>query len=517
MARSAESRNWFSRLTPQAKVMVTVVVMILLAGAASWAYTDRARRTTAAEIAERMCGSGVERIDGQCIGVTDGSYLFDPAFAEIQKKIADENARVRTETSSYVTVALVDLLTPTETSAKSTENVRHELEGAYTAQRRINESILPTSSIPQIQLVLANWGSTEKQWRQVAGQLVEMTGSANPLVAVIGLGVSTAETQHRAEDLSSHGIPMVGSLLTAKELNHTEIPGFIRVSPTTLDYAKALRRYVDNRNFGSAVLVYDANSDSGGDLYTRSLKEDLEQQMQHLIDDRPPLLFFGASIPSEAGPGRFDIVTPNICSLPTDVVLYAGRRVDLGGFLDSLADRQCRSTPLTVITAADIGEVLSEREQQLSGANLTVVHAGTSDAEGWGRNVEGTPQQYRDFLMAFKGLGFDGKNLVDGQAIQMHDALRTAAQAVQLATPVDSSPSAAKVRGVLLNLNGVYQVPGAGGTLSFSPSQPGAGDPLGKSVPVLEFSAPHNDPFGKQVVTPVYVTCLDQQPACGDT
>ena len=477
------------------------IAAVVLVGGTLWAVST----------VLNTCGSlrsGVHRVDEDCVGVTDGSYLFDPAFEDVQKKIADENARVRAQASSYVTVAVLDLLTPTATSAKSADNVRNELEGAYTAQRRINESVLPTSSSPQIQLVLANWGRTEGQWQHVVDRLVEMTGEDHPLVAVIGLGVSTTLTQHRAEKLSALRIPMIGSLLTADELNYTHIPGFIRVSPSTLDYAKALRRYVDSHNndLKSAVMVYDANSDSGGDLFTKFLRTNLEQQMKDLIGGRPPLPFFGASIPSEAGPGRFDIVTPNICSLPTDVVFYAGRRVDLGGFLDSLAGRLCRNMPLTVITAADIGELLSNREQQMRAANLTVVHAGTSDAEGWGRGVDGTPEYYDDFLSAYNEHGFAPRNLADGQAIQMYDALRTTEKAVLLATLGSSSPTAGKVGGVLLNLNGLYAVPGASGTLRFSPREPGAGSPLGKPVPVLKFPSPPDDPSGQQVVTPLYVT-----------
>lgn len=174
-----------------------------------------ASMTWAAAVVIRSCESpwsGVYRVDGECVGVTDGSYLFDNEFKDVQEKIAAENARVRDKASSYVTVALLDLLTPTASTAKSVTNVRNELEGAYTAQRRINDSVSPTSSTPQIQLALANWGSTDDQWHSVTDQLVRMTGGDGPLVAVIGLGVSTEQTQRRAMKLSSHGIPMVGTL-----------------------------------------------------------------------------------------------------------------------------------------------------------------------------------------------------------------------------------------------------------------------------------------------------------------
>ncbi len=450
-------------------------------------------------------GSGIYRVDGECVGVTDGSYLFQPEFTDVENKIAVENARVSAGSSSYVTVALLDLLTPTATSAESTEQIHNELEGAYTAQRQINKLVLPTSSNPKIQLVLANQGDTDGQWQPVADQLVAMTKGDHPLVAVIGLGVSTAQTRRRAQYLSSHEIPMVGALLTADELDYTHIPGFIRISPTTQDYAKALRGYLQTRkDLSSAVMVYDMNSDSGSDLFTKSLKEDLEQQMQYLIGQRPPLPFVGASIPTPYGRDRFDIITANICSAKPDVVFYAGREVDLDGFLTSLASRQCNSTPLTLITAADIGVLLRQREQQLSAANLTVVYAGTSDAQGWAHGVAGTPQSYSDFLKAFRGNGFNDEDLNDSEAIIMHDALLTAGQAVLLAAPGPSLPAAAEVRGVLLNLNGEYQVQGASGTLSFSSSPAGAGNPHGKLVPVLQFPAPPSS--ASRQVGPLYMT-----------
>ncbi|MEO7195089.1 MAG: hypothetical protein ABIZ05_09735 [Pseudonocardiaceae bacterium] len=452
------------------------------------------------------CGSSVYQVDGECVGVTDGSYHFDPAFTDIEGKIASENAAVRVGASSYVTVALLDLLTPTSTSAESAANIRNELEGAYTAQQRYNDELHNTK---KIQLVLANQGDTDAQWQQVSGRLVEMTKGANPLVAVIGLGVSTTQTQQRAKDLSSYGIPMVGSGINADELDYTHIPGLIRVSPANLDFAEALRPYVDAHNkLRSAVMVYDSNSDSRGDLFTQSLRDDLQKKFQYLINGRPSLSFVGASIPTPDDPDTFDVtVTPNLCGTPpTDVVFYAGREVDLGGFLDSLAGRQCRATPLTVITAADIGDLLSKREQQLRTANLTVVYAGTSYAQGWGHGVAGTPQYYRDFLTVFRRYGFHDEDLVDGEVIEMHDAFLTAADAVGLVTASDPSPTAAKVASVLLNLNGAHPVQGASGTLSFSFRQTGAGNPINKPVPVLTFPSPPDEPYGQQVVMPVYLT-----------
>lgn len=465
------------------------IVVIVLAASAVWFAT----------VAIRTCGSlgsGVYEVDGECVGVTDGSYVFDTAFEEVQEKIARENARVRENSSSYVTVALLDPLTPTQMSALPAEQVRNRLEGAYTALRRVNSTSVAGDSSPQIQLVLANQGSTENhQWQRVLGQLVEMTEQENPLVAVIGLGVSTEQTRRRAEDLSRHGIPMVGAVLTADGLDYDNIPGLIKTSPSNRHYVEALRGYVNRAGLNSAIMVRDSNSASGMDLFTQTLEDEFDKQMEDIIKFEPQQ-FTGVAIPTDADPGLFANVREAICASDgLQAVLYAGREVDLGGFLESLKYRSCRRTqPLIILTAgSDLGAVLRGREQELGKANLTVVFAGTVDAEGWGQNAPGTPEDYEDFLSKFQEQGFDPGHLDDAGAIMMHDALLTAARAVRLAAPEGSasSPTARDVSRELTNLNGtLYTVRGASGTLSFSSRPPGAGNPLGKPVPVLQYPRP---------------------------
>ena len=497
-ARRRRRRRWIGLGT----------VVIVLAASAVWFAT----------VAIRTCGSlgsGVYEVDGECVGVTDGSYVFDTAFEEVQEKIARENAQVRANSSSYVTVALLDPLTPTQMSALPAEQVRNRLEGAYTALRRVNSTSVAGDSSPQIQLVLANQGSIENhQWQRVLGQLVEMTEQDNPLVAVIGLGVSTEQTRRRAEDLSRHGIPMVGAVLTADGLDYDHIPGLIKTSPSNRHYVEALRGYVNSTGLDSAIMVRDSNSDSGVDLFTQTLEDEFGKQMEDIIEFEPQQ-FTGMAIPTDADAGLFANVREAICASAADgleVVFYAGREVDLGGFLESLRYRSClRARPLTILTAgSDLGAILRGREQEMRDANLTVVFAGTVDAEGWGQNAPGTPEDYADFLSKFQGQGFDPGHLDDAGAIMMHDALLTAARAVRLAAPEGSasSPTARDVRSQLTNLNGtLHTVRGASGTLSFSSRSPGAGNPLGKPVPVLQYPQP-SDALSRQVGPLYRVPCL---------
>ncbi len=480
--RNRRRRRWIGLLT----------AALVLAASAVWVTT----------VAIRTCGSlgsGVYEVDGDCVGVTDGSYVFHSELEDVQQRIAEENARVRAASSSYVTVALLDPLTPTPMSALPPEPVRNRLEGAYTALRRVNTTRVVGDLEPQIQLVLANEGSTDDQWQRVIGQLVEMTEQDNPLVAVIGLGVSTEQTQRRAEELSQHGIPMVGAVLTADGLDYDHIPGLIKTSPSNRHYVDALRDYVDSTDLDSAIMIRDSNSDSGMDLFTQTLENEFEEQMGDLMDFLPQQ-FTGVAIPTNADPGLFANVRANICASVAgglEVVLYAGREVDFDGFLESLRYRSCDRTPLTILTAgSDLGAVLRGREQELNAANLTVVFAGTVDAEGWGQDAPDTPEYYDEFLSEFQEQGFDPGHLADGGAIMMHDALLTAAQAVRLAAPGGSasSPTAGDVYSQLTNLNNLDAVRAASGTLSFSSRSPGAGNPVDKPVPVLKYPQTPDSP-----------------------
>ncbi|MGH3885839.1 MAG: hypothetical protein ACRDSZ_04585 [Pseudonocardiaceae bacterium] len=492
-----------SRLRRKRKWIGLVIAVLVLAAGLGWGGYQVFH-------ACGWLGSGVYRVDGECVGVTDGSYLFDPAFEQVQKKIADENAWVRAQ-PVYVTVALLNPLTATPTSALSTEEILEQLEGAYTAQYQANHTSAVGDSGPPVQLVLANEGSTEDQWQPVVDQLVEMAGQEdNPLVAVVGLGLSIAQTKQGAQELSRHGIPMVGAIIAADGFDHNQIPGLIRVSPTSQDYARSLRGHLDSRDdLRSAILVSDSNSDSNSDLFTRTLRDAFRENMADLIKF-PDQIFTGGGFPTNASPGVFATITPNICAAAAqglEVILYAGRRGDLDGFLEALENRVCQNTPLTVMTAGIKYDVYSGREQQLRAKNLTVVFSARTDARGWGANVPGTPGGYPAFLQAFTEAGFNLGHLEDDRAILTHDAVLTAAKAVRLAAPGASPPGAPTARdvvGQLLNLNSLNSVPAAGGTLSFSFRGPGTGNPQNK--PILVFEFPSSTPNLPHQVGPTYLT-----------
>lgn len=507
MSQKEARRRWRRRI-----VLVGLVVALL--GGGTWVTTS----------ALRICGSvgsGVYRVDGECVGVTDGSYVFRPELAGIEARIATENSRVRAEAASYVTIALLDPLTASGQDELLPGEVTARLEGAYAALRRVNTTTVVGDTQPQIQLVLASEGSTDPQWQRVTDQLVGMTTREHPLVAVIGLGTSTRQTQQRATKLSRAGIPMVSAYLGSDLLDYRHIPGLIKAAPSNRYYIDALNSYVDTHGITSAILVKDSNSDLGVDLFSQALKDNFTAKMGNLTRDFPIQVFTG-TVGNQSGAAThlFSSIRANICGAAANglqAILYAGREVDLKTFIDSLRYRPCLGAKLTILTAGlDLTGLLEgPTEQELRQANLTVVVAATVDAEGWQRNVPGTPEHYQDLLVAFQQDGFDPADLDGANAIETHDALLTATQAVRLAAPKGSgsNPSAATVRTQLLNLNGQFAVPAAGGTLSYSDHPPDTGEPLGKPIPVLQYPPPPLGP--SRQIGPLYCLQTPLTPAGG--
>lgn len=490
------------------RIAIAVVVVLVVAGGV-WG----------ASVVLNTCGSlgsGVHQIDGDCVGVTDGSYVFHPSLEDIEKKIADENLRVRGDKRGYVSVALLDPLTPNDRSALPPDAVRNRLEGAYTALRRVNTERVAGDPDPQIQLLLANEGSTDAQWQEVLDRLAELsTAAEHPLVAVAGLGVSTARTQRHAQQLADHHLPMVGAVLTADTFEYDRVPGLIKTSPSNRHYVAALSDYLTNAGLTSAIMVRDSNSDEGFDLYTKTLEDDFESQMKGIIRYETQQ-FTGKSAASDAPPSLFANVRANICAAAGDrgvAVLYAGREIDFGDLLDSLRSRACSGTPLTILTAGlELGGVL--KGVDLAAAKLTVLNAATVDPLGWTAGGAGTPKYFPQFRAAFVGKEhFAPDDLADGGAIMMHDAMLAAASAVRLAAPNGAATpiTPGEVRAQLLNINTLNSVQGASGTLRFSkqPSGDGTGIPKDKPIPVLRYPGP------KQVGRLCYVADAPAPVHCG--
>ncbi|GAB3476761.1 ABC transporter substrate-binding protein [Amycolatopsis cihanbeyliensis] len=431
--------------------------------------------------AGRRCGAGVEKRGehAECIGVTDGGYVFSPELTGVQEDIRAENESVAGSGKPYVTIAVMLPMTLAENDILSAEWVRHQLQGAYIAQHRANTT-RSWGSLPLIRLVLANPGSRLNHWEPVVDDLVGRVRDER-LVAVTGIGLSLDTSRDAMERLSRNQIPVIASHLAADEFS--EIPGFMRVSPTSSTYGTAAAEYVRSTAH-TATIVQDINPD---DLYPETLVEaftgTFEDDTHHIVGRTE---VYDSSLPGIEN--TFLQMMPNICGNEAEVVYFAGRENHLTAFVAELAQRPCLDRPITVLTG-DLALIRPPSPEMRRGleANVTVLGPGLAHPDAWATE----PQAFNPAAIAsfqephctdcFRAV-FPEERLDDGIAILAHDAVLTVVWAIRgIPRTAPAEVTAKDVLQAKNRLHGELAVPGASGMISFDDR----GDPVRKAVPIL--------------------------------
>ncbi len=442
--------------------------------------------------ADTRCADGVSKVGPAkaCVGLTDGSYPFSPDLAGLFGLIHAENDRVAKAASApggapWVGVVYLMSMVPGTGSTNTADSIKHELEGAYTAQREANHSHAQGDS-PQIRLLLAHTGQTAQQRDFVLGQITAHR-AADRIVAVAGLGTSTAATRSSIESLTKQDLAAFGSVITADNL--TGIPGLVRVSPPNSDEAAAAAKYLLKAYPKAKVLlVQDTRSD---DLYTSTLATSFSTTYPK------PLL---VSQPMQYDSSKSDVSTyftqqmANVCLDRPKVIYFAGRGIDLPRFLAPLSHRSCDDTPLTVISGDDASQVeqsagVGEVKQALKLGKIKLLYTGLAHPGAWALR----PSSFdRTAIAPFRTGGrfvavFPHEPLDDGQAIMGYDAMLTAVTAIR--TAASGSTGADHVTGqdvvqMLTLLYGARAVSGASGLISLDAS----GGPRDKAIPIVGLS-----------------------------
>lgn len=428
------------------------------------------------------CGginSGISKIDGECIGVSD-EYSFDPEYDGIMGRIAAANQEIGE--SKAVSVAVLGAFTTDSTSAVSKAEMRRQLVGAYVAQQSFNRGKGEKST--RLKLLVANEGSHQQHWSRVVDDLLERRGDPAPLVAVTGHGVSVAETVKGAERLSVASVPMVGTITTADLLSG--IKGFYRVSPPNREYVAALRAHLDAApDLDSAVLVRDATP-AENDLFTANLADDMVSAFRKEIGSRPPITFDGSNNPDNDEPLNFGLPAALVCEGDARVLLFAGRSIDLPELLQKLSEKCPSTRRITVMTGgSDDLSAFAPTIRALPHKNIDLVYASGTDPEGWLRGRD-RPNGFLTFLEAFHELDFSDDELSDGSVLAAFDSVRTVTTGLEaLLDESGAVANAAQLTRVMENLNQLARVHGATGDFSFQSREPHTGDPIGKPVPVV--------------------------------
>jgi hypothetical protein len=424
---------------------------------------------------------------GECVGISADGYLFnDPATADndtdrraidnintLQRQIMAENQKL-SPADPYVKIVLVNPLTVSRTgpSVVSLQAVQHDLEGAYTALLRINETRDygdPTAL--KVQLLLANVGSQEEVPASFVPSVLALSQPRHPVVAAVGLGISVPATLVLTHTFADDKIPMVNASLSADDFD--TVPGLWSISSSNTEFAQAIRSFLDHQHsktLSSGMIFFDNNED----LFTKGLKQAYEKQLGPYLK-APAQPFKGGATTHTSAANVFDAGVTNMCSVvydpdhPLNMVFFAGRVADFHDFADALRTRTCKDRPLAVLVGSATMAAAQQYVKTLEDGNVTLIYVGASNPLAWAQDPTLRPPDYPAFLTAYQNNHFNPGNLTDGHAISQHDAFVTAARAARLAAQATPVPTPQDVAAQFGHLNLAYTIRGATGRLSFPP------------------------------------------------
>ena len=489
-------RRFWGRISTRMKVVLASACAVALAaacfggylaGASIFKHDDSCLVSGATKVIHQ--GAGAE-----CVGITDGSFVFDPSLAAVEHEILRENRRVTSAyPTSYVSVVLLLPISPSSGSILSMSNALEQLRGAYVAQYYSNRNDVDGIT-PYIQLLIASNGDQANEWA-ATDDIIEGAAAAQHIDAVTGLGLSLDQTESAAKRLAAAGMPVIGATITSDHFDN--IKNLIRVAPSNQDAISVAVSYARARST-RAVLVEDQNK---GDTYDSTVVTGFEHypDAKHRIVGKEPYdTTYRDQAQSPAAEAQAELLlknrisqmTADICLAQPAAVLFAGRGRDLADLVADLADRPCTDKPITIISGDDVTNLpFSQAVRQGLSSDVTVDYAGVANPGEWstgtGAAVAEGRQGFAAFEKAFAGL-FQGATLDDGNTMMAYDAVLTGISAIRL-TSLPQPPQYA-VAGELGALHGARTVFGASGPLAFNAdytTSAQGSNPIGKAVPIL--------------------------------
>jgi ABC-type branched-subunit amino acid transport system substrate-binding protein len=499
---------WQRRWSTRRKVLTAATTMAAVAAIGYGAYSLQHYVSDA----DATCMNAAPTIvthegpSGECVGVTDGSYQFEPghpALVGVEDKIKAEDQWVRRTGKSYVSVAY---LMPAVGGVDAENTFEGQLEGAYTAEHYANHGGNVQGTSPLIQLLIASIGVNADQYPVVDAEIVDDVASQH-LVAAAGIAISLDNTLREVKDLTADKIPVFGSTPTSDQFDN--IPGFVRVSPSNKQEIDAVLSYVRSKD-SRAFLIEDTNP---SDIYDTSISDEFQADFPdptHSIVDTETYDSAGeASLDDRVGQqvsNRISQMSLDICVSGADVVLYGGRGRDLTTLVGDLASRPCGNRPVTIVSGDDASNVpASGSVVQGLRSGVSVYYATEVDPGEWARSpgkliVDGTnvynqaQQGYAGFTAVAKALF--GVGTASQRDVAMgYDAMLTCISAAHLAGEANpAAVTAGSMDDELSALQGGRTVFGASGPIDLSGVYTGPGaqgsNPVMKAVPILRLSAP---------------------------
>jgi hypothetical protein len=373
-------------------------VALALAGALVGAGLYQGNQLYITATSPTSCGAGC---------VTDGSVPFgsDAEISEmgnVEGDIASANRSARSG-GSYVSVVLLDPFTYSTSGTISQQRMTDELRGAYLAQQEANKK----GARIKIQLLLANEGTSGEEGEARAVRQIESLETADHIVAVAGMGLSTASTQTAAAAFEANGMPMFGALTTGDEFNSAYYQGFYQVVPDVgaqvqqlfANLKSELTSYgKDHGDTKPQIELVSSNQET--DTYSADLQTDFSTAFGSVAT------LDGNTFDPAMATVTFASIAPTICGpwKGPRVVLYAGREASLPILIQEFQQSNgCQGKKVTIVTGSDANGLrvsATVSQPEIPGGTVTVEYADIEDVAG---------NALRSFTAGYCSLLQDGK------------------------------------------------------------------------------------------------------------
>ncbi|MEW2352500.1 ABC transporter substrate-binding protein [Spirillospora sp. NPDC029432] len=273
--------------------------------------------------------------NGECIGISDGSYVFHDRLQGVERRIEALNDQVIESGKPYVTIVYLGPMTTDPANHNSETDLlagnHGELVGLSIAQQRHNAA----GGRPRLRILLANTGSRFRYARAVAGEIRRRAAADPTIVGVVGFGQSRRQTQEAIDELAKSALPMVGTTNTFDGTGLAKgrfSPYYFRLAPPNRRLAEHAAHWARNGQTGVRATTADVFLDtSRDDQYSRNLAQD----------------FAAAFAPGKvrtlaySDPSQVSAKVQEACTKPSEVFYYAGRSDEFQLFVNKLANTEC--------------------------------------------------------------------------------------------------------------------------------------------------------------------------------
>jgi hypothetical protein len=467
------------------------------------------------------CGPDIRRApSGECVGISDGGFVFDGHLTRVLGLINDQNHAILASGHPYATVIYFGKLTTSGRSSAGSgdplTDIHGELAGIALEQGRLIANSGDGSKL-QMRILIANAGADFQYAQDVAKDVLRRIDDDPTIVGVVGLGESRQHVQDAIRLLARKAVPLISTTATYDDLGRrvegdAYIPSFFPLAPTNSRLATAAARWaragLPQQGIPPAKTAAVFTDTMASDLFTKD------------IGGRFVTAFGkGATSVGYSDAALLEEKVTEVCTrqVKPDLVYYAGRTAQFGAFVDAIAKSQCHQ--LTVMANDDITQYVNDHQAELGTNNrVRVTYVALASPNAW----TSVPRQFKtDFYQQFDALigSLHMEKLPNVEmpskeyAVQAQDAAEVLMRAAQVAFSGQGGPAAIDGRtgvvdrgGVLLALEKLEEIDGDSGLVKLH------GDPDGRHAldrPILLVTV---NASGEQVVIRQCGRLYAQQP-----